>query len=262
MFSFQSIGSGSSGNSYYLQTDAGALMIDAGVAIRKLRKQMHEYGLSVGRLAGVLVTHHHIDHTRSLGILNQKDGLHIYMTEKTKNGIMYNPSITKKPSAERTTIIRQAEPFALLDMQITPFDVPHDSKDNTGFLICHGSTRLCIVTDCGHWTEEVERYVSQATHLVLESNYDPEMLAHGPYPVMLQNRIRNGNGHLSNQQAAEVIRRHCHHLSNIWLCHLSEKNNTPQLAMQAATEALAAAGGNARLVALDREKPSRQYDLE
>ena len=148
MFSFQSIGSGSSGNSYYLQTDAGALMIDAGVAIRKLRKQMYEYGLSVGRLAGVLVTHHHIDHTRSLGILNQKDGLRIYMTEKTKNGIMYNPSITKKPSAERTTIIRQAEPFALLDMQITPFDVPHDSKDNTGFLICHGSTRLCIVTDC------------------------------------------------------------------------------------------------------------------
>lgn len=260
MFSFQSIESGSSGNSYYLHTDAGALLIDAGIAERRFRKQTHQYGMSIGKVAAVLVTHHHIDHIRALGILSQKDGLPVYMTEETKKGIFLNRHITKKPRLESITTIYKGNTFRLLDMDITPFGVPHDSRDNSGFLICRGSVRLCIVTDCGHWTDEIERYVSQATHLVLESNYDPDMLASGPYPLILQDRIRNGNGHLSNPQAAEVIARHCQHLKMIWLCHLSEQNNTPSLALDSAMRALG--DGLTTIVALDREKPSKQFDLE
>lgn len=260
MFTFQSIGSGSSGNSYYIQSEAGALLIDAGIAIRKLRKQMHEYGLSLGKVAGILVTHHHIDHVRSLGILNNKDNIRVYMTDKTRLGIHFNPTITKKPLPNRTTIIHHGQPLQIADMEITPFAVPHDSRDNSGFLVRHGDTRLCIVTDCGHWTDEIEHHVSQATHLVLESNYDPLMLARGPYPIMLQNRIRNGNGHFSNPQAAEIIARHQNHLHNIWLCHLSEKNNTPDIALQTALAALNHA--DVEIIALEREKPSRKYDLE
>ena len=260
MFTFQSIGSGSSGNSYYIQTKAGAIMIDAGIAERRLRKQTHQYGMSLGKVAAILVTHHHIDHVRALAVLNQKDNLPVYMTEETKKGIFLNRHITKKPRLEDITTFYWGTSFRLLDIDITPFAVPHDSRDNTGFLISHGSVRLCIVTDCGHWTDEIERHVNEATHLVLESNYDPLMLARGPYPLVLQDRIRGGNGHLSNQQAAEIIARHCYHLKTIWLCHLSEQNNTPQLALDSAMHALG--DGPATIIALDREKPSRQYDLE
>ncbi|MCH5179169.1 MAG: MBL fold metallo-hydrolase [Prevotellaceae bacterium] len=259
MFSFQSIGSGSSGNSYYLQTEAGAVLIDAGVAIRRFRKQTHEYGISLGKVAAVFVTHHHIDHVRALGILNQKDGLPIYLSEETMRGIIYNPVITKKPDWERATLLTKGQPLNLQDMEITPFDVPHDSRDNTGYIVRHGQSTLCLVTDCGHWTDEIEQHVSQATHLVIEANYDPDMLRNGPYPVVLQNRIRNGKGHLSNIEAAEVISRHRHHLKHVWLCHLSEKNNTPALALQATQQA---AAGAVEVVALDREKPSRKYVLE
>ncbi|MBP5629828.1 MAG: MBL fold metallo-hydrolase [Bacteroidaceae bacterium] len=260
MLTFQSIGSGSSGNSYFLQTDQGALLIDAGIAERKFRKHTREYGISLGKVAAILVTHHHIDHIRTLGILNQKDGMPVYMTEETKKGIFLNRYLGKKPRIETVTTIYKGSTFRMLGMEITPFSVPHDSRDNIGFFISHDNVRLCIVTDCGHWTNEIERYVSQATHLVLESNYDPDMLANGPYPIVLQNRIRNGQGHLSNPQAAEVIARHCDHLKIIWLCHLSEQNNTPQLALASAKQA----AGNAltNIIALDREKPSKQYDLE
>ena len=239
------------------------MLIDAGIAIRKFRKQTHEYGLSLGKVAGILITHHHIDHVRALGILNHKDGIPVYMTELTKKGIACNPAITKKPDPGRTTIIQPAQTLSLIDLQITPFGVPHDSKDNSGYFIRHGNTNFCIVTDCGKWTDEIEHYVSQATHLVLESNYDPDMLARGPYPAMLQNRIRSGKGHLSNPQAAEIITRHANHLHNIWLCHLSEQNNTPELALASAREALASCGNTTtELVALSREKPSSLYKLE
>ncbi|MBO4486740.1 MAG: MBL fold metallo-hydrolase [Bacteroidaceae bacterium] len=259
MFRFQSISSSSSGNSYYIMTEAGALLIDAGVPIRQFRKLTREYGLSLGKVAGVLVTHHHIDHTRALGILNQKDNIQVYMTEKTKQAIDCNLALKKKPLTDRTTFIRDGEIFRLAGMEITPFEVPHDSSDNSGFLIQHGETRFCIVTDCGHWTDVTEQYVSQATHLVLESNYDPQMLAEGPYPPRLQQRIRGGNGHFSNPQAAEVIARHSSHLKNVWLCHLSEHNNRPELALQTAQGALGS--DTVAIVALERKQPSRLYDL-
>jgi len=260
VFTFQSIGSGSSGNSYYIQTNEGAIMIDAGIAERRLRKLTQQYGMTLGKVAAVLVTHHHIDHVRALAGLNQKENIPVYMTEETKKGIFINRHITKKPRLEDITTFYWGNTFRLLDMNITPFSVPHDSRDNSGFLITHDSVRLCIVTDCGHWTDEIESHVSQATHLVLESNYDPLMLARGPYPLILQDRIRGDNGHLSNPQAAEVIARHCQHLKTIWLCHLSEKNNKPELALDSAMQALG--NGPATIVALDREKPSRQYNLE
>ena len=169
-------------------------MIDAGIAERRLRKLTQQYGMTLGKVAAVLVTHHHIDHVRALAGLNQKENIPVYMTEETKKGIFINRHITKKPRLEDITTFYWGNTFRLLDMNITPFSVPHDSRDNSGFLITHDSVRLCIVTDCGHWTDEIESHVSQATHLVLESNYDPLMLARGPYPLILQDRIRGRRG--------------------------------------------------------------------
>lgn len=268
MFQFQSFGSGSSGNAYVIRTDGSQIMIDAGVGIRKLRKMLREYGVSLGKMDGILVTHNHIDHVRSLGILTQKDKVRTFLTAGTLKGIHYNPAITKKPNPDTTTLIEKDQPFTIGDMEVTAFGVPHDSVDNVGYLIRHGDTHFCLVTDCGHWTDEIDSYVAQANHLVLESNYDEQMLATGPYPVFLQNRIRGNRGHLSNAEAADVIRRHGYHLRNIWLCHLSDHNNTHDLALQNAIQAWQeiddgnVSGNILEIIALERERPSRVYELE
>lgn len=260
MLYFESFGSGSSGNLYYIKTEEGAFFIDAGVGIRKLKKYLREYGISLGQIDGILVTHNHVDHVRSLGLLNQKDHLTVYMTRGVRDGIMENPVITRKPLTETSVIIEKQKPFTLAGAEITAFEVPHDSKDNVGYLIRHNNVAFCIVTDCGQWTREIEDHVSQATHLVVESNYDRLMLSQGPYPARLQHRISNGYGHFENALAADVIRRHQHHLRHVWLCHLSENNNTPRLALQSARAAL---NENSLLPidVLDRTLPSRLFQL-
>ncbi len=281
MFQFQSFGSGSSGNAYVIRTDGAQIMIDAGVRIRKLRKMLREYGVSTGKIDGILVTHNHIDHVRSLGILSSKDKVRVFLTEGTLKGIRSNPRITKKPNPDTTTLIEKGKPFMIGDVEVTAFSVPHDAVDNVGYMLRHNKTHFCLVTDCGHWTEEIDAYVKEATHLVVESNYDEQMLTNGPYPIFLQNRIRSNHGHLSNPEAADVIRRHGHHLRNIWLCHLSDHNNTHTLALQNALDAWAETTGDKtatpdannqstahlstpspQIIALEREKPSPLYDLE
>lgn len=260
MFRFQSFGSGSSGNSYLIQTEDCCIMIDAGVGIRKLQKAYREYGHNFANVKAILVTHRHVDHARCLGILNAKHGIHAYMTDITMQGIADNPAITKKPERANTTFVASEQTFTIGGLEITPFDVPHDSQGNLGYFIKHGDTRFCLVTDCGTYTPLIDKYVSQATHLVIESNYDPQMLAAGPYPIYLQNRIKGGFGHLANHMAAQVIGQHKAHLRHVWLCHLSEKNNTPQLALQSAQGAILA--DQLPIVALNRTAPSRLFKVE
>jgi len=261
MFKFESFGSGSSGNSYYICTEEGGIIIDAGIAVRKYQKALYEYGISLGKVAGILVTHNHVDHVRCLGLISNKHKLSVYLTKEVMEGIKENPVISKKPEPDLIKYIKKEEIFNILDLEITAMEVPHDSKDCVGYFIKHKDTTFCIITDCGQWTPTIEKYVSQTEYLVLESNYDPHMLATGPYPVFLQNRIRNGHGHLANNQAAEVISRHQHHLKKVWLCHLSEKNNTPQAALATAQEAIAG-NENIKIIALPRTSPSSIYELE
>lgn len=238
MVQFESFGSGSSGNLYYIKSDKGALLIDAGIGIRKMRKFFREYGIRMSDIKGVLVTHNHMDHVRCLGILNQKDNLPVYMTAKVFDGIKENPAINKKPLLDKTTIIEKEKPFELSGFEIHAFEVPHDSKDNVGYFLKKDEIAFCIVTDCGSWTNDIEKYVSKATYLVLESNYDTKMLEEGPYSKKLKLRISNSNGHLSNEVASTIIQRHQSHLKHIWLCHLSEKNNTPEKALMSAKKVL------------------------
>ena len=261
MLRFESFGSGSSGNLYYLESPEGAVLIDAGVGIRKIKKYFREYGIKICKIKGIIVTHNHMDHVRCLGILNEKDGMPVYLTEKTFEGIKENPAITKKPKKETTTFIEKNKPFTLAGMEICAFNVPHDSKDNVGYHIKYGETSFCLVTDCGHWTEEIDAYVGNSSYLVLESNYDTLLLERGPYPKKLKNRITNGNGHLSNKTASEIIAQHQHHLKKVWLCHLSEKNNTLQHALTSAKENLN--DDKKEIVeVLTRTLPSKMFEFE
>lgn len=258
MLKIQSFGSGSSGNLYHITTDKGQIFIDAGIPIRKLRKLFREHGVSPSKIDGILITHDHADHVRSVGALNKKNGIEIYATHLVSEGIKSNPAISQKPLTEKTHTITKGNPFYIAGMKVVAFEVPHDSHDNVGYLLTYENTRLCIVTDCGKPTVEIENHISQATHLILESNYDKEMLENGPYPLRLRRRITNGFGHLSNDLAAEIIQRHRHHLKKVWLCHISENNNTPTLALTTTKKA----ADELTIVALDREKPSTAETLE
>jgi phosphoribosyl 1,2-cyclic phosphodiesterase len=261
MFRFESFGSGSSGNLYYVESDNGAILIDAGLGIRKIRKYFREYGIKMCNIKGILVTHNHMDHVMSVGILNKKDGFPVYLTQKVFEGIVENPAITNKPVKENTFFVNKLKPFNIAGFDVCAFDVPHDSKDNVGYFISHYGTSLCLVTDCGMLTDTIDGFIAQADYLILESNYDELLLERGPYPQKLKQRIRGGNGHLSNPLAASVIFKHQSHLRHVWLCHLSEKNNTPECALQTVRNALAY-NGKCPVETLDRTNPSKMFDLE
>ena len=235
MFTFRSFGSGSSGNSYLFSTDHGSFLIDAGVGIRRIKQCLYESGLSADKLQAVFLTHDHADHAKNAGALQkeaQKTGrnLPVYVTETSLHGINRNPSIRKKPIADGIRLILKNKVIECCGCRLSPFDVPHDSEDNTGYLIQYGRQTLCLLTDAGSITPEIQQHVEQAQLLIIESNYDRNMLDTGPYPRNLRQRIYGGHGHLSNEQAAEIIYDNREKLKRAWLCHLSNNNNTPDRA--------------------------------
>lgn len=270
MFRFRCLGSGSSGNAYLIQTEEGNFLIDAGVGIRKLKKHLQETGVSIAALRAILLTHDHSDHSRNVGTLQQharKGGatLMLYATERSIEGINNNPTITHKPIPEMTTPLHKGEAVGVCGCSVTPFEVPHDSMDNVGYFIQHGGQQLCLVTDAGSITEDMISYISKTENLILEANFDTLMLENGPYPEFLKRRIRNGHGHLSNENAARTIFQNREHLKRVWLCHLSENNNTPSRAIECVEQYFEQQGFCCsdffKLEALPRIAPSTVYDL-
>ncbi|HHT30875.1 MULTISPECIES: MBL fold metallo-hydrolase [Petrimonas] len=265
-FSFFSLGSGSCGNSYYLGNSHYGMLIDAGLGPRVIRKRLGEHGIDFSSIYALLVTHDHYDHIKSAGYLGERLNIPVYATEKVHRGIRNCPLVKNSINGTSRRIIEKGEPFQIEDFRITAFDIPHDSSENTGFFFEFGNHKLTLATDIGAITEELSHYAAKANHLVIESNYDEEMLRSGSYPYYLKQRISNGTGHLSNRQAAEFLANTCtSHLRNIWLCHLSGDNNSPELAYETVKEELArkgiAVGENVRLDVFRRNLLSPKFEL-
>jgi len=266
MLKFISFGSGSSGNCYYLYTDTDGLMIDAGIGSRMLKKYFKEYGLSLSQLHNVLVTHDHADHVKSVGSVCRDCCVPVYATEKVHKGIVRNYCVKYKVPTEQQKTIEKNVPLQLGDFTITPFDVPHDSSDNVGYKIeCEGKT-FVLMTDVGHFTDEMTRIIGEADYLVIEANYDLEMLRRGSYPAYLKQRITNGSGHTCNNDCAEMIATNATpRLKHVWLCHLSAENNHPELALKTVETVLAqhgiVAGRDFELDVLKRTNPTGVYEL-
>ncbi len=266
MLKFISFGSGSSGNCYYIFTDTHGILIDIGISMRKLQKYFNDYGLSLKDVNAILVTHDHADHVKSVGNASINYNLPVYATKETHEGIRRNYCVRKKVADENKRIITKNEPIRFGSMEITPFHVPHDSMDNIGFKICEDDTVFCLMTDIGHVTDEMAGFIGEADYLVIEANHDEEMLKNGPYPEHLKLRVAGDNGHLSNRKCAESIYRHASgKLKHVWLCHLSQENNHPELARIAIEQALEKAPQINRQVKLDilkRTMPSEIYTLK
>lgn len=241
-FLFFSLGSGSCGNCYYLGTRRYGLLIDAGIGPRIIKKRLSVHGIELGQIMGILVTHDHYDHIKSVGYLADKSRIPVYATPAVHRGIARNPLIKQSLNGSARHI-EKGMPFHIEDFRITAFEVPHDSNDNVGYFFEFGSHKLTLATDIGSITDEVAYYATQANHLIIESNYDEEMLRKGRYPHHLKQRITCGTGHLSNRQTAEFLANNCSgHLRNIRLCHLSGENNRPDLAYRTVAEQLTLKG--------------------
>jgi phosphoribosyl 1,2-cyclic phosphodiesterase len=264
MVKFMSLSSGSCGNCYYLGTEKGGIIIDAGVSLRRLKKVLQEYDLTFDSFSAILVTHDHLDHIRHLGSFCKKLGKPVYTTE-TIHGALARHTFTAPTIASCRRILDEGEWNEVAGMKVRYFVVPHDATQTVGYAIEVEDHRFVIMTDVGRMTDEAVEFASKADTVVVESNYDMDMLMGGPYTYELKMRIVQGCGHLSNDECASAIRRFWHPgLRNIFLCHLSENNNTHDLAYRCSAAALRELGvekGTVSLRCLPRQYPSQMYTL-
>ena len=267
MLNFISFGSGSSGNCYLLYTENGGLLIDLGIGLRLLKKYMREHGLPFSMIKHILVTHDHADHVKSVGKFSEDNDIPVYATADVHIGIRNNYCVRIKVAPQQAMVIEKDVPFDLGDFHITPFQVPHDSMDNVGYRIECGGIVFCIMTDIGHFTDGMKRIIRDANYLVIEANYGVEMLKTSPYPEFLKTRIMGPEGHMSNEECGAVLAENATEcLRHVWLCHLSEENNHPELARKTVEQILRSyglvAGKDFALDVLKRKTPSKVYELE
>lgn len=264
---FLSLASGSSGNCYYLGTDDYGILVDSGIGVRTIKKSLKEYGLALERVRAVFVTHDHADHIKSVGTLGEKYGIPIYATPETHVGINKNYCMTEKLTSASIRYIYKDETIELGDFKITAFEVSHDGTDNVGYCIEADGKVFSFLTDLGEITPVAAHYICKAHYLVIEANYDEEMLKMGPYPQHLKERIVGPRGHMSNRKTAEFLAENMNEgLKHIWLCHLSKDNNHPDLALKTVEYILKGkgilVGKDVQLAALKRHTPSELHEFE
>lgn len=255
---FCSLSSGSSGNCYYLGNEFHGILIDAGISATSIRKFLKNIDISMQTIMGVLITHNHIDHIRGLELLTRKNSLPAFTTNKIWKSIL-TPQKKISPDCIREIPLKQK--FHLAGFDIEAFPVCHDAPETIGFHICTGDKKITIVTDLGHICQTSAPYIKAANLLVIESNYDEQMLVNGKYPHFLKARIRSDHGHLGNHQTsaflADII---SDNLSHICLAHLSKNNNTREIVLQTLKRTFSDRGiilnGQQRISVLNRNMPS------
>lgn len=236
---YVSLASGSSGNSCYLGTRNGGIIVDAGIRSELIEEKLEAAGIAMRQVKALLLTHDHSDHVRySYNLLRNNRHLTLYCTPRVLNGLLRRHNISRRIKEYHTPIFKEI-PFKVADFEITAFEVPHDGSDNMGFSMEWEGHHFVLATDLGSVTDRARHYMSQANWLVIESNYDDAMLTAGRYPEYLKARIRAANGHLDNRMTGAFLAEIANPaLKNVFLCHLSNDNNTPAIAFKTSAEAL------------------------
>ena len=256
---FLSFSSGSSGNCYFLGNGKCGILIDAGVSLRRLKQYLTANNMSFDSFSAILITHDHMDHIRSLGSYCKKLMKPVYATEVLHNALAYRHFAVPFMDSCRKEL-KEGEWNEVGDFKVRYFIVPHDATQTVGYAIQYEDRKFVLMTDMGRMTDEAIEFAKEADTVVVESNYDVDMLLSGPYTHELKMRICQGNGHLSNDECGMAIRRFYHPgLKNLFLCHLSNNNNTPELAYNNALSVLDALGverGTINLRALPRTSPT------
>lgn len=228
------LASGSKGNSIFVEAGDSRVLIDAGLSAKELLRRLAQIGVEGDSLDAILISHEHSDHIRGAGTLARKLNIPILVNSQTCHA--------SAATIGKTEIIEfeSGAPFIFKDLCIDPFAITHDASDPVGFLLECRAGKIGIATDLGIATRLVKDKLKGCRALVLESNHDEELLANGPYPWPLKQRIRSRHGHLSNAESAELLDDllHCE-LEGVFLAHLSEVNNDPGIAREVASGVLA-----------------------
>ena len=263
---FISFTSGSCGNCCCVDgrdEGAGVILIDAGASSRRVGKVMQEKGMDISDVGAILITHDHLDHIRFLGTYCKHLMKPVCTTAKL-HGALAAHTFTKDHIAPCRMVLEKDAWNEVCGFEVRWFQVPHDATQTVGYAIRRDGRMLTLMTDLEHVTQEALQLARESDTVIIESNYDRDMLLDGPYPPELKKRIL-GEGHLSNEACAAAIRQFCHRgLKNLFLCHLSGNNNTPALAYESAAKALEEAGagkGSVNLRVLQREIPSPLVEL-
>ena len=215
------LASSSSGNATVISAGGTALLVDVGISALRIRRGLEECGLSPAALQGIFITHEHTDHIKGLGVLCKKGDTPVYCSRYLRDDL-------RRETSAPLHFIEPGSALQVGEITVTPFPVSHDALDPMGYIFEHGGLRLGYVTDTGHITRQMEAILQGVHGLYLESNYDVELLHGSGRPWSLIERIEGRWGHLSNEQAADLVRRLAHPgLQHIILAHLSSECNTP-----------------------------------
>lgn len=226
-----SLQSGSNGNCIYVEACGVKLLFDAGITGVQAEERLASHGREIRDVDAVIVSHDHSDHIRHAGVLQRKFGLPVYVTPATLAAAKGRCALGKLQDVRH---FRSHDKLRFGDVLVHAIPTPHDGADGSVFVIEAEGKRLGILTDLGHVFQDLVHVVSSLDAVFLESNYDPDMLARGPYPAYLKQRIRGPRGHISNDEAAEVLLRASAGNRLQWAClaHLSEQNNHPDVALR------------------------------
>ena len=252
-------GSGSKGNALAIRSGGTLLLLDCGFSCRELEKRMTACGVCPADVTAVLFTHDHDDHCKGIATFHKRHPLvPLYANGNTADAIA---TLTGVEDGWR--IFETGEPFAIGDISVSAFSIPHDAADTVGYLFSDAASSLFVATDMGVPTLPVKYALAQATCAVLESNHDPTLLACSDRPVSLKQRISGRCGHLSNQDAADLVREVAPpNLKTLLLAHLSRPCNAPHLALESMREALKdIEREDVALAALDQDEPSDLYEF-
>lgn len=238
---FCSLYSGSSGNSIFIASDNTRVLIDAGLAGKKIDEALKHIGEEASSIDGIFITHEHIDHIKGVGVLSRKYDIPIYANDKTWAVMEKNIGKIKEHNIR---IMDRRSSIAIKDLEIRSFNIPHDAIAPVGYTVSSAGKNASVVTDFGVFTEEIRDNIIDSDIILLESNHDINMLRMGPYPYNLKLRVLGENGHLSNEDCGNAI---VNLLKNdkkkkIMLGHLSGTNNHPDLAYQTVVDVLSANG--------------------
>jgi phosphoribosyl 1,2-cyclic phosphodiesterase len=248
-----SLNSGSNGNCYYIGNDQEAILVDAGLSCRETEKRMRRLGLSFGSVKAIFVSHEHDDHIKGIPVIARKYQLPVYITSGTLEnwGCELEKHLVRSFSAYT--------PVDIGSLTITPFPKFHDAADPHSFIIREGHTVIGVFTDIGAPCEHLVRHFRQCHAAFLEANYDEDMLEKGSYPFHLKKRIRGGQGHLSNRQALELFLDHRpSFMSHLFLSHLSQNNNDPDLAQ----DLFNGRAGSVKIVLASRYEETSVYAIQ
>jgi len=264
MLNFCSLYSGSSGNSLFVETENTKILIDAGMSCKKIEEALHSIEVDPSSINAILVTHEHIDHVKGISTISKKFDIPVFATKETFDAM---PTHTEKLAEKNIKFLKPSEKFYIKDLEILPFSIPHDAANPCGFNIIKDKThQISIATDIGHMTKSIVNHLENSEFILLESNYDAEVLKCCSYPFNLKTRIASDTGHLSNTMAGKTISYLSKNgkLKTAMLGHLSKESNFPELAYQTVVDELISncVGDNSiNLSVANRDCPSKLITL-